>query len=100
MPASVNELRRIFSEERILEKVEQGELTAEVDPTRNGHPSPPLADEPICTRSQILIYRMLDGQKIAEAHQYLREDGTTGASGVPDPKEVLHNGILHYIDII
>jgi len=80
------ELRQIFASDRILERVQRGELTVEVDPDRDHHPSPPLANEPVCTRRQILIYRTLHGEKMAEAHQYLREDGSIGASGRPDPK--------------
>ena len=96
-PVTAAQLRQIFSDDRILDQAQQGQLVVEVDPNRDGHPSPPLANEPICTRSQILIYKTLQGQKIAEAHQYLREDGSIGASGLPDPKEVLHDGVLHYL---
>src|SRR5262249_10101795 len=93
------ELRQIFSHARILERANRHELTVEIDPERDGHPSPPRADEPVCTRSHILIYRTLSGQVIAKAHRYLREDGTIGAFGRPDPKEVVHNGILHYVPL-
>ncbi len=65
---------------------------------KDAHPSPPLADEPICTKSQLLAYYDHDGNKVAEAHQYLRTDGTIGASGKPDPKEILHEGVIYYLD--
>lgn len=55
---------------------------------RNGHPSPPAAAEPFCTRSQSITYFDSDGNVIAKVHQYLREDGTIGASGKPDPKRL------------
>jgi hypothetical protein len=29
-------------------------------------------------------------------HQYLQPDGTLGASGQPDPKRLLHDGILYH----
>lgn len=38
------------------------------------------------------------GKKVAEAHQYKRTDGSIGASGLPDPKEILHDGIVYYYD--
>jgi hypothetical protein len=93
------ELRRIFANDRILERAQRGELTVEVDPDRDGHPSPPRANEPECTRSQIVVYRTPQGEKIAEAHRYVRPDGTLGASHLPDPKEIVHEGILYYLDI-
>jgi hypothetical protein len=96
VPASANELRKLFNDARIAEKVGTGEFTLEV--LADAHPTPPLADEPICTQSQLLAYRDSDGKKIAEAHQYLRTDNTIGASGKPDPKEVMHNGVLYILD--
>ncbi len=65
---------------------------------KDAHPSPPLANEPICTQSQLLVYFDKEHKKVAEAHQYLRPDGKIGASGLPDPKAVLHEGILYYLD--
>jgi len=37
------------------------------------------------------------GREIARVHQYLRKNGTLGGSGRPDPKKLLHNGVL-YVD--
>src|SRR5438105_5030891 len=56
------------------------------------HPSPPRMNEPICTLSQLLAYFDGRGKKVAEAHRFVRPDGTIGASGMPDPKYVLHEG--------
>ncbi len=86
----------MFNDGGILEKVKNGQATMRV--VKDAHPSPPLADEPECTKSQLLAYYDLTGQKLAEAHQYVRPDGTIGASGKPDPKEVLHEGIVHLLD--
>ena len=36
-----------------------------------------------------------DGPRVALVHQYLRPDGTVGASGRPDPKAVLERGTLY-----
>ena len=67
-----------------------GEPTTEV--RRDRHPSQPRAGEPVCTRSQLVTYVDVQGQRVAIVHQYLRQDGTLGASGLPDPKWLLHDG--------
>ncbi len=64
----------------------------------NNHPSSPRAKEPICTRSQYIIYVNNKGQKVAGVHQYLRPNGKLGASGRPDPKELFVNGILYLLE--
>ncbi len=46
----------------------------------------------MCTRSQLITYFDADGRRVAIVHQYLRRDGTLGASGLPDPKWLLHEG--------
>ncbi|MGD0167012.1 MAG: hypothetical protein ABSC51_06960 [Gaiellaceae bacterium] len=61
----------------------------------DGHPSPERSNEPFCTRSQRLLYRDEHGNKIAQAHQYIRPDGTIGASGQPDPKLILYEGTVY-----
>ena len=45
-----------------------------------------LPSEPPGTLSQVLEYYDADGQMLVLVHQYLRPDGTIGASGKPDPK--------------
>jgi len=47
--------------------------------------------EPPGTRSQSVPYSLM-GVKIALCHQYLRPDGTFGASGLPDPKLIEYQG--------
>jgi hypothetical protein len=49
--------------------------------------------EPAGTRSQVVPYFIM-GTKIALCHQYLRPDGTIGASGLPDPKLVEYRGYV------
>ena len=36
-------------------------------------------------------------RKVAMVHQYLRPDGTLGASGLPDPKRLLVNDLLYIV---
>ena len=56
----------------------------------------PLASEPAGTRSQMVAY--FDGvRRVALVHRYLRPDGTVGASGMPDPKELLDDGVLYFV---
>jgi hypothetical protein len=62
-----------------------------------GSPSPRMG-QPVGTRSQLVEY--WDAQqgrlvKVALAHRYLLADGSLGASGKPDPKQVLHQGMLY-----
>lgn len=80
-------IRKCFNDGRFAERVRSGELTTILK--RNSHPDPPPTGEPLCTRSQIVYYYALDGHAVAVVHQYLRPDGTIGASGLPDPKRLI-----------
>ena len=80
-------IRKYFNEGQFLERVRSGELTTILK--RNSHPDPPPTGESLCTRSQIVYYYALDGHAVAVVHQYLRPDGTIGASGLPDPKRLI-----------
>jgi hypothetical protein len=90
---SPRELRDRFNRGNYVERVAAGELTARV--LKDGHPSPPRAGLPICTRSQSIAYFDAKGDEVAMIHQYLKPDGTLGASGRPDPKRLLENGVLY-----
>lgn len=65
-------------------------------------PLGPLApdDLPIGTINVELSYRMGDenGNEVARAHVFKKPDGTFGASGIPDPKRVLAEGVLFVLD--
>ena len=61
----------------------------------NRHPSLTAANEPFCTQSQMVSYRDTENREIARVHQYLRADGSIGASGRPDPKRLLEDGVLY-----
>ena len=76
-------LRLLFNSADFLERVRLGELAIEAV---DDYEAPPSAGQPPGTRSQFLEIRTLDGIVIARAFQYLRPDGTVGASGRPDPK--------------
>jgi len=51
--------------------------------------------EPFCTRSQIVAYVSVTGERVAVVHRYLRRDGTLDGSGMPDPKMLVEAGIVY-----
>ena len=83
----------MFNEGHYWLRAQTGPLWQTVE--ESGHPSPPLAGEPYCTRSEIIVYRDEDAQPVARVHQYLRPDGSVGLEGKPDPKMLLHEGVLY-----
>lgn len=95
--ATSSELIRLFNQAQIEKRVASKDCSFQI--VKNDHPSSPLANEPVCTRSQLLEFYDKNGQKIAVAHRYLRPDNTVGLSGRPDPKEVLHEGVRYYSDL-
>ena len=92
---AANEIRQLFNE-IIYPQVMQGELVARVK--RDKHPSRTKAKEPFCTRSQLVAYYDAQGMEVARAHQNRRPDGTLGASGKPDPKRIVVNGVCYSLD--
>lgn len=46
----------------------------------------------------MVSYRDNDGNEVARVHQYLRTDGTIGASGKPDPKRLLEGRTLYRLE--
>jgi len=83
----------IFNRERFWERLKAGELTAVVLEDRE--PQHIEADVPEKTRSQMISYRDEYDNEVARVHQYLKPDGTLGASGMPDPKRLLFDGVLY-----
>lgn len=59
------------------------------------HPSRMKANEPFCTWTQEVFYLDATSQEVARVHQYLRPDGTLGASGLPDPKMIVESGTAY-----
>jgi len=87
-------LREIFNS-AVLPRIDRGELLEVV--RSEGAPNPRVG-EPSGTRSQRVEYWESAGsalRKVATVHRYLRPDGSLGASGLPDPKRVLHEGLLY-----
>ncbi len=92
---SIERLRKMFNEAKLWDRALYGDLYETLE--EDGHPSPPLAGEPFCTRSQILAYRDDAGAEIARVHRYLRPDGTLGLSAKPDPQEMLGADGVWYV---
>jgi hypothetical protein len=93
---SAEQIRQLFIDARILEKVQSGELVAHL---LDEHAPSPDAGQDEGTKSQYIAYRTKGGKTIAEVHQYLRKDGSLGASGKPDPKMLLHEGVLYRVPV-
>ena len=92
----VEKMRNLFNGGRYWERTATSELSTVIMETR--HPSLVAANEPFCTQSQMVSYRDQGGNEVARVHQYLRPDGTIGASGRPDPKRLLQDGILYRLE--
>ena len=78
-------IRQLFNNGKFFERVQSGEIRTRI--TRHSHPDK-IAQEPICTWSQMVLYIDENDEPLAHVHQYLRPDGTIGASGRPDPKRL------------
>lgn len=87
-------MRDVFNTEGYYARVKSGELIA-VTLAPDRHPAAPPSGEPHCTRSQMVEYWTRDRQMVALVHQYLRPDGSLGASGLPDPKAIVHQGVRY-----
>lgn len=87
---SKDELREIF-DRCYLSDALAGRLSETID---SQGPPDPRANQPPGTLSQRVRYWKGD-VAVAVCHRYLLPDGTLGGSGMPDPKAVVENGVLH-----
>jgi hypothetical protein len=86
------QLQQLFNNGLYFEKVQRNQLLASVESSR---PADPSKGQPPGTLSQMVWY--FDAtERVALVHQYLRPDGTIGASGLPDPKRLLIDGEILY----
>ncbi len=73
--------------------MENGQLTPFY--LRDAHLTQEERGNHLCTQRQMIRYLDPQGNPVVEVFQYLRADGTLGASGMPDPKRLwLNNEIL------
>jgi hypothetical protein len=85
-------MREIFNSGRYFERLQSCEFTAIILEER---PASPGANEPAYTRSRMLSYRdRATDNELARVHQYDRPDGKIGASGRPDPKRLIRDGVM------
>lgn len=89
-------MRELFNARYFLERACSGELYSRVE--SEGHPAPERSGQPLCTRSQMIAYFDENNQEVARVHQYKRPDGSIGASGRPDPKRLLVDGIIYILE--
>jgi hypothetical protein len=92
---SAAELRQMFQTHDFLGRLERGELTPRLIRERQLTVAKPGL--PQGTQSQIIAYDDAGGVMVAVVHQYLLQDGSIGASGLPDPKRLLVNGLLYIV---
>jgi hypothetical protein len=93
---AAREIQTYFNEGRYYERARQGEFDTRLLKSRV--PKHLHQGEPEGTLSQMVAYYE-SGRRIAIVHQYLRPDGTLGASGRPDPKQLLHEGELLIVQV-
>lgn len=86
-------LRGLFAEAAIERRLSSGELTISVK-RQTERLAPAHLGEPPGTVSHVLVYLDADGRAQAIAHEYLRPDGSIGASGRRDPKWLRFRGAI------
>jgi hypothetical protein len=89
------QIRKIFNDGQFWQRMKNGELREIV---MESHPASSKSGQPRGTKSQICSYRDQYGHEVARVHQFKRKDGTLGASGKPDPKKLLHKGVLYLVN--
>ena len=90
-------IRAIFNENHYWSRT-QGPNFDLVQVVERLGPASPYFGEPFGTTTQIVSYFTIDGEFVATIHQYRRPDGTLGGSGQPDPKVLVHLGIVYRAD--
>lgn len=84
------ELKRLFNN-YVLPRKHRDEFRVEI--VSDGVPNPKIP-EPPGTRS-LKAEWWLGDERYALVHYYERPDGSIGQSGLPDPKNICHNGQRH-----
>ena len=90
---SKQEMRDLFYENQLLQKINKHELTLVL--LKERHSDPIKSGQVFCTYSQLLSIQDDKGNDIARAHQYKRPNGTIGASGMPDPLWMFIGGVIY-----
>ena len=92
-------IRQKFDNSQYPAMIEKGELVPKyLRDKRLQNPSERRHPEPEGTRSQYVRYSDAKGRWCVEVHQYLRPDGTLGATGQRDPKRLRIGNIIYIAD--
>ena len=86
-----HEIRRIFNDGGIYEARLRNDLLEVVESERLAHAA---YGQPEGTISRLSWYFTPQLERVALVHQFIRPDGTLGASGRPDPKWLLVDGVI------
>jgi len=89
-------LRQVFNNGKYLQRLERGEFRKVI--IKEYYPNPIKSGLPRGTKTQVIAYVNSADQQVALVHQYRNPDGSLGGSGLPDPKQLLEDGILYLID--
>lgn len=90
-------LRDLFNSRDYTKLAATGQLRINIK--RENHLLTPEAKNlPHCTLGQFIEYLDADGRWHAQAYQYLKPDGSLGASGKPDPKRIRSEGKILVLD--
>ena len=88
-------MRWWFNWKCFWERTKGGDLTAVI---QRSVPSRIESGQPAGTATQSVSYRDANNLEVARVHQYLLPSGKLGGWGRPDPKEMVHNGILYRLN--
>lgn len=84
----------MFNNECFLQRINSGELREIIE--KDKHPAPLGSGQAWCTHSQFITYLDSENQEVVRVFRYWREDGSLGASGLPDPKRLIINDVIYY----
>lgn len=90
---TVEELRARFNASGYAQRITSGNGLHER--FRRNVPVGAAHHQPTGTRSQLVDYVDDGGRSVALVHQYRLADGSIGASGLPDPKWLVLDGVLY-----
>ncbi len=91
---SPNTMRMLFNASEYPLMINNGELEKVILKTKTLQ-NPGLRHLPNGTKSEIILYRDRARDLFVIIHQYLKPDGTLGASGKPDPKRIKIEGKMY-----
>ena len=91
---SSGRIRSLFNGSQYPALIANGSLVAL--PLRRTHLQKPSPHQgPLCTHSEVILYQSNEKSLFVIIHQYLKPDGSLGASGRPDPKRIKIDGEIY-----